>query len=128
MNNIIKIDKTLKQKLSDLAANTYPCECCAVLFTRDGRAIDDFCELTNRSKNKKSYVIDPLELYEREKEYCKRGYEITGFFHSHPDAPAVMSEDDEGNAIPSMLYLLASVTKDGCEGMRLWRLDKAKEA
>ena len=56
-------------------------------------------------------------------ELLERGYEITGFFHSHPDAPAVMSEENEENAIPSMLYLLASVTKDGCEKMRLWRME-----
>ena len=128
MNNIIKIDRKLKQKLSDLATSTYPCECCAALFTKDGREIDDYCELANRSKNKNSYAIDPIELYECEKEYSKKGYEIMGFFHSHPDAPAVMSKEDEGNAIPSMLYLLASVTKEGCDGMRLWRLDKVKEA
>ncbi|MCR5790162.1 MAG: M67 family metallopeptidase [Lachnospiraceae bacterium] len=123
MNNIIKIDRALKQELSELAAGAYPRECCAVLFSKDGRAIDDYCRLPNRSKNKNSYAIDPMELYACEKEYAKRGYEITGFFHSHPDAPAVMSKEDERNAIPSMLYLLASVSKDGCDGMRLWRLD-----
>ena len=123
MDNVIKINKRLKRKLCDLAARTYPSECCALLFTKDGGAIDEYCELCNRSKNKNSYAIDPIELYECERSYGERGYEITGFFHSHPDAPAVMSEDDEENAIPSMLYLLASVTKDGCDGMRLWRLD-----
>ena len=126
MNDIIKIDKVLENRLGDLAAKTYPSECCAVLFSKRDGAIEDYCELSNRSSDRKSYIIDPLELYECEKSYGKKGYRITGFFHSHPDAPAVMSKEDEQNAIPSMLYLLASVTKDGCSGMRLWRLEAHK--
>lgn len=119
----IKIEKEVRQGLSDLAEKTYPRECCAVLFTRNGEEIDGYCNLPNKSRKKDCYEIDPMALYECEISYRKKGYEIAGFFHSHPDAPAVMSGEDVTNAIPSMLYLLATVTKDGCSGMRLWKMN-----
>ena len=126
--NIIKIDGSLKQKLLDLAQKTYPSECCAVQFSNRDGSIDDICVVANKSGKGSSFIIDPLELFECEKDFRKRGYEITGFFHSHPDTPAVMSEEDEKNAIPGMLYLLAPVTREGCGRMRLWRKDISKGA
>ncbi len=127
-SNVVKIDKKIKQRLCDLANSSYPCECCAALFTKTDGSIDECCELTNTSSSNNRYSIDPVELYECESSYRKKGYEITGFFHSHPDAPAVMSEEDEKNVIPAMLYLLAPVTKEGCGRMRLWIMDSRKEA
>ena len=92
--NTVRIDRTVKQELCDLAASTYPYECCAALLSNSGGGIDGYCRLTNRSAEASRYVIDPVELYECEKAYGKKGYEIAGFFHSHPDAEAVMSEED----------------------------------
>ncbi len=128
MSDFRGIDKEIKQGLCDLAVRSYPRECCAVLFMGNGKAIDAYCNLPNRSKQDNSYRMDPMELYECEKTYRKNGYEIAGFFHSHPDAPAAMSEEDKAYAIPSMLYLLASVNRNGCSEMRLWRIDEEKEA
>ncbi|MCR5687206.1 MAG: M67 family metallopeptidase [Lachnospiraceae bacterium] len=128
MTEIIKIDRKLKEKLADLAVSAYPCECCAALFTKEGGSIDDYCLLANMSAGPGRYSIDPAELYECELAYREKGYEIAGFFHSHPDAPAVMSKEDERNVIPSMLYLVASVSSESCRGMRLWRMDGVKEA
>ena len=128
MIEIIKIDRKLKEKLAEFAVSAYPCECCAALFTKEGGSIDDYCPLQNMSGESGHYSIDPAELYECERAYQEKGYEIAGFFHTHPDAPAVMSEEDERNVIPYMLYLVASVSGDSCRGMRLWRMDGVKEA
>ena len=119
----VAIDGSVKKGLCELALHTYPYECCAALFGHAPDTIEAFCELKNRNGAEKSFSVDPAELYECENEYRRKGYEITGFFHSHPDAPALLSEEDEKYMIPSMLYLLASITEDGCRGLRLWRKD-----
>ena len=127
-NNVIRIDGTIKKKLCDLAVRTYPAECCAMLFTRNGEAIDEFCELSNKCDRNNRYITDPHEIYECEKTYLEKGYEVMGFFHSHPDSTATVSNEDERNMIPGLLYLIAQVTGDECRRMRLWRKNIIGEA
>jgi proteasome lid subunit RPN8/RPN11 len=51
-----------------------------------------------------------------------RGLSLLGYFHSHPDSPAIPSEFDRVHALPYFAYLIVSV-RDGkrAEG-RLWEL------
>ena len=43
--------------------------------------------------------------------------EIIGFYHSHPDVPAILSDEDKEYMIPEMLYLILEVR----EGITLHR-------
>lgn len=116
------IDNNIKQELLRLAEDSYPYECCAALFSGKEGRIDSFHALSNKLQSNDRYMADPLELYECEREYEAKGFRIVGFFHSHPDKPAVMSEEDASLALPDMLYLIASVTADGCSELKLWRM------
>ncbi len=126
--NGFRIEGTTRKRLCALATETYPSECCAALFTKDGYTIEEFCVLSNRSTGSGHYSVDPLELYECEKTYRQKGYEIMGIFHSHPDAPATVSDEDAENMIPGIPYLIASVTKEGCRMMRLWKKEAEGES
>lgn len=37
------------------------------------------------------------------------GYDLIGFYHSHADAEAILSDEDEENMIPGMVYAILSV-------------------
>ena len=97
------------------------------MFSSGDGTIEECCELSNKSERLDRYAVDPVELYRCERTFAHRGYEIKGFFHSHPDSSAELSFEDEKNMIPSMLYLLASVTKDGDCRFRLWRKDLVED-
>ena len=80
----------------------------------------------NNSEKNRHYRIDPLKLYEFEKEYAVKGFEIIGFFHSHPDAPAILSKEDEHNMIPGQIYMIIEIRYGEYSGMRIWRKGKVK--
>ena len=124
----IVFEKKALETIIEHSQNSYPEECCGILFAKpdnDGNAVISVAEkLDNNtgSENKKThYSIDPLVIYEYEKKYREKGYEAAGFYHSHPDAPAILSGEDEREMIPEMLYVIASVINGKCIEIRGWR-------
>jgi proteasome lid subunit RPN8/RPN11 len=61
--------------------------------------------------------------YERiEDEADARGLALLGYYHSHPDAPAVPSEYDRVHAWPFFVYLIVSIRDKQPESSRVWQL------
>ncbi len=82
---------------------TYPHECCGVLLghMEDGRNVVKAtarCGNTRDDSPKNRYNIDPRELVRVQREGRERGYDIVGFYHSHPDHPAKWSATDLAEA------------------------------
>ena len=124
----IVLSERVIEKIKKDSELSYPEECCGILFFRpdnDGITVISEAQLLENSAGKKDrscrYVIDPLSVYAAEKKYGKMGYEPAGFYHSHPDAPAVCSTEDEKEMIPEMLYFIASVRNGKCFEIRGWR-------
>lgn len=82
---------------------TYPHECCGVLL---GHAKDDGNHVaaivragnTRTDSAHNRYNISPMELIKIQREGRKQGYDIVGFYHSHPDHPAMWSSTDFAEA------------------------------
>jgi proteasome lid subunit RPN8/RPN11 len=77
----------------------YPHECCGILLgTADGniRAVHAAirCSNTRTDSPHNRYHIDPRELVRAQREARERGIDIVGFYHSHPDHPALWSQTD----------------------------------
>jgi proteasome lid subunit RPN8/RPN11 len=82
---------------------TYPHECCGALLghpTPDGWHIEHAVRAGNTRTDSahNRYQIAPLELVKIERDARKRGLEIAGFYHSHPDHPAQWSSTDLAEA------------------------------
>lgn len=78
---------------------TYPHECCGVLLgdLGNGRNVVKAtarCSNTRGDSPHNRYNIDPRELVKTQREGRERGLEIVGFYHSHPDNPAMWSKTD----------------------------------
>lgn len=81
----------------------YPHECCGVLLGKmeEGRNVVETtvrCGNTRDDSPHNRYNIDPRELVRAQREGRERGYEIVGFYHSHPDHPAHWSATDLAEA------------------------------
>jgi len=82
---------------------TYPHECCGVML---GHIADDVrqvravvrCGNTRADRPQDRYHIDPAELVRIQRDARKQGYDIVGFYHSHPDHPARWSQTDFAEA------------------------------
>ena len=57
-----------------------------------------------------------------EDEADSRGLSLLGYFHSHPNSPAVPSEFDRVHAWPYFAYLIVSVVEGQTRRGRLWEL------
>jgi proteasome lid subunit RPN8/RPN11 len=106
----------------------YPFEGCGMLL---GRAVNsqkivvDVLPTGNARETEAQhnrYLIPPEELLQGELEAEKRGLDVIGYFHSHPDHPARPSEFDRDHAWPWYSYLILSVVDGKARDSRAWQL------
>lgn len=82
---------------------SYPEECCGILigtFDGDVRIVQSTVRCQNAATELRSarYRIDPREVIRAQREVRERGFEVVGFYHSHPDHPAQWSPTDLAEA------------------------------
>ncbi|MBP5276838.1 MAG: M67 family metallopeptidase [Lachnospiraceae bacterium] len=118
------IDSKVYRLLCEYALNQYPSEACAVLLSSgDSTYVGNVKVIDNVIDSNRHFYIDPLKLFEAEKEALKEGYNIIGFFHSHPDCEAILSEEDTKYMVPGQVYLIAPVTKNKTYELRAYKKD-----
>jgi proteasome lid subunit RPN8/RPN11 len=108
-------------------AETYPHECCGALLGTDGegaREVADLFPLVNRRDDspRNRFSISPDDFRAAEKAARERGLELIGWYHSHPDHPALPSEYDREHAWPWYSYVIVSVVERQPGQMTSWRL------
>ena len=113
-------------------ARDYPHECCGflvgrlappelgaggVLVTRTVPAAN-----TREDSPRNRFEIDPGELVRTDRAARAEGLGVVGFYHSHPDAPAMPSNFDREHAWPGYCYVIVSVRQGVPQEMRNWLL------
>lgn len=73
------------------------------------------------------YLIDPEDIVRVDREAAKRGHDIIGFFHSHPDWPARPSETDRAWAWPVVSFVIVSVRGGRAQEVQSWVLKDGRE-
>ncbi len=109
----------------------YPQEACGILLcprARPGNITDAYPTRNATSEDPATkYLVDPLEFLHVQKWAEQKELDICGFYHSHPDHPAVPSEYDRQYAWEDYLYLIFSVKDGVSEETRAWRWDAVEE-
>lgn len=114
---MLKISRSHYAALRQHGEETYPHECCGVLLGRfdgDLRVVTSIgrCGNTRDDSPHNRYNIDPKELIRIQREGRGRGEDIVGFYHSHPDHPAMWSSTDLAEAHWfGCSYVITSVEK-----------------
>ncbi|GAB4550604.1 MAG: M67 family metallopeptidase [Anaerolineae bacterium] len=70
------------------------------------------------------YLMTPEDWARLEDEADQRGLTLVGYYHSHPDSPAVPSEYDRIHALPNFRYLITSVRNGQTAELRAWQLSE----
>lgn len=101
----------------------YPRECCGALLGRGG-VVHEAYGLPNVTTEgaRRRFLIDPGDYRAAEARARAAGLELLGFYHSHPDHPAVPSAHDLAHAWPSFHYAIVSVAHDRVDDLRSWVL------
>ena len=101
--SILRLNKSVYGALRAHGEITYPHECCGALVgaKTSGAGLPEWtisyavgADNARRDSPQNRYAIDPQELIRILGEARKRGLEIAGFYHSHPDHPAQWSQTD----------------------------------
>ena len=118
---MLQINKEAFFKLTSISEAEYPKEACGVLLgNSDLNQVYEVCNLPNLVGETDSFRIDSLDFLMVEKWAQHHHLDVIGFFHSHPDAAAMLSEEDEMYMIPKLNYCIASVDRKGTNQVKVF--------
>ena len=118
-----------KQQLDEIrrhGVRDYPYECCGLLlgrYTAEGKVVTETYPISNareESAKRNRFLITPEELIRGERYAASRDLEVVGFYHSHPDSPAVPSNYDLEHAWPTYSYIIVSTRADQATDLFSW--------
>lgn len=109
---------------------SYPYECCGgMLGTVEGdvKTIQRLVSLVNVSEEdqRRRFKVTKDDYQRLEREASESEMTLLGFYHSHPDHPAVPSETDLKFAWPFFSYIIQSVYKKEPRDCRSYVLSDA---
>ncbi len=124
----IKLQPEHIEQIKRHGEQTYPDECGGLLLgglENDLRVICEVLPLENIRKDSRHnrVELDPLDYARAEREAAKRGLGVWGYYHSHPNHPAVPSGFDLEHApFTEWSYLIVSVRDGKAQDVRAWTL------
>jgi proteasome lid subunit RPN8/RPN11 len=126
------------------AENVYPEEACGILIGIMNNQVKTVVEVlptinvwkrTELGDNPKTanvisktkhnrYTIDPQDIFQAQKRARNLQLNIIGFFHSHPDYPAIPSDCDRSQAWEIYSYPIVSVLQGKVRDLKSWVLNR----
>jgi proteasome lid subunit RPN8/RPN11 len=119
----------LKAKINIAGEAAYPDECCGILLgeidSAGNKIVKQLQAINNAREDGEKYhrfLITPEDMLQAEQTARAAKMEVIGFYHSHPDHPAVPSEYDKAHALPFYSYAIVSVEKEKAKELTSWEL------
>ena len=120
----IAVPGDVLETIREHAARAYPDECCGALIGEETGHIVEAFELSNTTSDerRRRFLIGPDAYRAAEARATEAGSALIGFYHSHPNHPAVPSAFDLEHAWPNLSYAIQSVRNGAPRELRSWRL------
>lgn len=124
----VSLSAGLQARIFQHLQSTYPNEGGGFLLgTLDGDTvrIADVIQIDNvfaEEEQYHRYAMTPQDWARLEDQADERGLSLVGYYHSHPDSPAIPSEYDRDHALPNFTYLITMVQNAQPIEMTAWRL------
>jgi proteasome lid subunit RPN8/RPN11 len=107
----------------------YPHECCGLLIGRidaqGAKTVVVAAPISNAREEeakRNRFLITPDELMAGERLARQNKLDIVGFYHSHPDHPAIASQFDLDHAWPMYSYVIVAVNQGRAGDVLSWEL------
>ncbi len=130
----VQLSKTLQADIFQQMEGTYPNEGGGFLMgttLNDEVTVEAITQVENvfeESEQHHRYAMTPQDWMRLEDEADEQGLTLVGYYHSHPDAPAIPSEYDRDHALPNFVYVITSVEDGKAVDMKVWRLKADRSA
>ncbi len=125
---VVKIKKIHKKAFENMISHAeegYPHEVCGVMIGKDETV--EYCIRCNNLNTERAhdrYELDPKSYKEADEWARKKGLDIIGIYHSHPDHPSKPSQFDFDRAWPDWGYIIFSINNGKYSDARLWYVDE----
>jgi proteasome lid subunit RPN8/RPN11 len=127
---MIRLKQEHIDEISRHAETDYPYECCGILLGKfeadNNKTVEHILLIANGREEKDKhnrFLITPDEIMHGEIFARKNKMDVLGFYHSHPDHPALPSDYDLERAWPIYSYIIVSVAKSKAEDFTSWELE-----
>ena len=128
---MISISEILLQGIRDHGVRDYPYECCGLLLGQFGptgrKTVGEIYPISNAREDeakRNRFLIRPQELLQGESYARQKGLDVVGFYHSHPDSPAVPSGYDLDHAWPTYSYIIVSTASEKSGDLFSWEMEE----
>ena len=127
---MISIDKELIEQIKSHGERTYPNECGGMLIGHliaDGeKSVVELLPMENamdKAEQHNRVLILPKDVMRAERYAREKKLDVVGYYHSHPDCPAVPSQYDLDHALPVWSYIIVSVLEGKAAEMFSWEME-----
>jgi proteasome lid subunit RPN8/RPN11 len=126
---MISFDAGIREGLGREALASFPDECCGFLLGTENQAADRQVTRLLPVQNslpgdkRRRFFIAAQDYLRAEKRAAEENLLLLGVYHSHPNHPAVPSEQDRVAAQPYFSYVIIAVLQDSISDIRSWKLD-----
>lgn len=124
------LSETLRGRITAQLEQSYPNEGGGFLLgtVQSGQVhVQDTQAVTNTFATEEQfhrYAMTPADWMRLEDAADAQGLTLVGYYHSHPDHPAIPSEYDREHALPNFRYLILSVRQGRAAELRAWQLNE----
>ena len=131
---MLTIHPDVLRALQAQGESAYPNEGAGLLLgsaTTDSKTVADILPLDNHWETEEQYhryMITPQDMLKGEQEAARRGLDVIGIFHSHPDHPAEPSGMDRDWALPWYSYIITTIAQRRATVSRSWLLREDRSA
>ena len=127
---MITVQSQQLTEIREHGVRDYPYECCGLLlghYTAAGKVVTETYPISNareESAKRNRFLITPDELMRGERYAASHDLEVVGFYHSHPDSPAVPSNYDLEHAWPTYSYIIVSTSAGQATDLFSWEQEE----
>jgi proteasome lid subunit RPN8/RPN11 len=126
---MIELRQNIIDAITAHAERDYPHECGGMLIGRfddDKKSVVEIFPLENAREEEARHnrvLILPKDVLRAERYAREQKLDVVGYYHSHPESPAVPSQYDLDHALPVWSYVIASVIERKVVDIRSWEME-----
>lgn len=127
---MIRLTPQHRHQIAAHGERDYPHECCGLMLGAFAggslKTIAEIYPISNareEAAKRNRFLITPEEFMEGEQYAQQNGLDVVGFYHSHPDHPAVPSGYDLDHAWPRYSYIVVAVKAGTAGDIRSWEME-----
>lgn len=127
---MISISEELIEQIKAHGERDYPSECGGMLIGRydgeTGKTVTELLPMENASEESARHnrvLILPKDVLRAERYAREKKLDVVGYYHSHPNAPAVPSQFDLDHALPVWSYIIVSILQGKAAEARSWKME-----